>query len=107
MKKHRGGSQAPSLSVMAKLTENKGVFLAHTLTVMGRLQRALKECRLETIITALIRSPYEFNSGEIYLDNPTNIACRIITAQPEEPPNEKPLGALEQQVLLNKHTDHS
>lgn len=46
------------------------------------------------------------NTGEIYLDDPKNIACRIITAQTEEPPKEKPPGALEWQALLNKHTDH-
>lgn len=42
------------------------------------------------IITVLVHSPPEFNAGEVHLDDPKNTACRIITAQTEEPPNEEP-----------------
>lgn len=91
---------------MAKLLKKGGLSGPHT-HCNGKMTKSSRGMLTGTIITVLIRSPYEFNSGEIYLGNPVHRACRIITAQPGEPPTEKPSGALEQQVLLNKHTDHS
>lgn len=98
-------SQVPFLSPVATPLEKRGSFLPaysiqwldyheHSRNLTGDCHRSIDS------FTSWV------NIEEIYLDDPKNIACRIITAHTEEPPKEKPLGELEWQALLNKHTDH-
>lgn len=82
-------SQALLSSPVAKL-QVKGVFLAHIPSTMAGLSWALEEYWQETVTTIPTHSPHEFDVREIHLDDPANRACRVITAQTEEPPNEAP-----------------